>query len=427
MKKVRKYLDTSWDFRKANTKNLTHCFHSYPAMMIPQVAYRLIEKHINSKSKVNGYRVLDPFCGSGTVLVESKIRGLESWGIDINPLARIIAKVKITPIDINELQISYSQLSKYLVKIFKNKKGIKKYPIPDFFNIDYWFKPNVARRLSVIKTEILKLKNPDIVDFYKVIFSETIRESSNTRSGEFKLFRIPEEKLRNYDPDVLSIFLKKAERNINGMKDYLNILASNGGYKNTPVHILDEDTRQKTSISDGSIDLIVTSPPYGDSKTTVAYGQYSRLSLQWLDFDQKNCRTIDKISLGGKTTKENGASQISASLNRTLKKIERIDAKRAKDVSNFYNDMLLCLDEIKRIMAPKSNICFVVGNRTVKGIRIPTDNILVKMFNHFGFKHKETIIRNIPNKTMPLRNSPTNIPGKLEKTMWNEYIIIVGR
>lgn len=49
------------------------------------------------------------------------------------------------------------------------------------------------------------------------------------------------------------------------------------------------------------------------------------------------------------------------------------------------------------------------------------------MFSHFGLKDKETIIRNVPNKTMPSRNSPTNIPGQLRKTMWNEYIVIVGR
>jgi len=421
---MRKYLDTTWDFRKANTKTLTHCFHSYPAMMIPQVAGRLIDRYIGSNPR---YRVLDPFCGSGTVLVESKIKGLESWGIDINPLARLIAKVKTTPIDINELRISYEKLSENLTEIFKNKTNFVKYSIPNFFNIDYWFKPDVIRELSVIKSEILKSKNPDIVDFYKIVFSETVRESSNTRSGEFKLFRIPEEKLKGYNPNVLSIFLKKAKRNIKGMKNYLNTLNNNVEYEKIPVHILDEDTRQKTSVPDSSIDLIVTSPPYGDSKTTVAYGQYSRLSLQWLGFDQKECREIDKVSLGGKATKDNGARKISQSLDKTLKKIEKIDQKRAKDVSNFYNDMLLCLNELNRVMAPKSNICFVLGNRTVKGVRIPTDNILVEMFNNFGFRHRETIIRNIPNKTMPLRNSPTNIPGKVEKTMLNEYIVIVGK
>jgi len=413
---MRKYLDTTWDFREANTKILTHCFHRYPAMMIPQVAARLIDEYKNSNSKRRkSYCVLDPFCGSGTVLVESKIRGMVSWGIDINPLARLIARVKTTPIDIKKLERSYEKLSNQLTKLFKNKITFKKVSTPNFFNIEYWFKPDVIKALSIIKGEILGLKERKIRDFYKVVFSETVRESSNIRNGEFKLFRIPEEKLVNYNPDVLSIFLRKARRNIMGMRDFLSILNSNGGSK-IPAYILNEDARQKTSIPDKSIDLIVTSPPYGDSKTTVAYGQYSRLSLQWLDFNQNDWREIDKISLGGKVAKDNGAREISRILDKTLKKIEKFDSKRAKDVSNFYNDMLLCLKELDRIMAPKGTICFVVGNRTVKGVRIPTDDILVEMFNYFGFKHKKTIIRNIPNKTMPLKNSPTNIPGKLEKT-----------
>ena len=74
--------DSSWDYRGESTKSLTHGFHSYPAMMIPQVARRLIEKY--SKE---GDILLDPFCGSGSVLVEARLARRYSWGIDLNPLA----------------------------------------------------------------------------------------------------------------------------------------------------------------------------------------------------------------------------------------------------------------------------------------------------------------------------------------------------
>ncbi|MCX7609973.1 MAG: hypothetical protein N2043_00100, partial [Ignavibacterium sp.] len=68
--------------------------------------------------------------------------------------------------------------------------------------------------------------------------------------------------------------------------------------------------------------------------------------------------------------------------------------------------------------------CFVVGNRTVKSISIPNDEITVDFLKKSGFSHIETIIRNIPNKRMPLRNSPSNIVGETSSTMKNEYIII---
>src|SRR5690606_36873408 len=69
--------DESWDFRKANTKEFTHCFHPYPAMMIPQVARRILDNY-GSKSKV----LFDPYCGTGTSLVEANIKGLNAIGTD---------------------------------------------------------------------------------------------------------------------------------------------------------------------------------------------------------------------------------------------------------------------------------------------------------------------------------------------------------
>jgi DNA modification methylase len=424
-RKMNRYRDESWDYRTANTKQLTHCFHRYPAMMIPQVAGRLIDMYLSSTS--NNCKVLDPFCGSGTVLLEAKRRGLESWGIDINPLAMLIAKAKTNPIDIETLGKFHRRFSKKLIEVFNNKdEFVKRVNIPNFFNIDFWFRPKVVEALSVIKYEILNIKDEDIQDFYKVAFSETVRDCSNVRNGEFKLFRIPEEKLKNYNPNVLLTFLEKAERNFKGAQNCYQELSFKD-YLNIPVHILDEDTRFKTSIPDKTIDLIITSPPYGDSKTTVAYGQFSRLSLQWLDFEEDICRNIDKNSLGGKPPINTDRTHISKTLGNILRKIEKKDKKRASEVLSFYNDMVSCVEELNRIMKVKSRICFVLGNRTVKGITIPTDQILIEMFEHFDFVHKGTIIRDIPNKTMPLKNSPTNEPGKLGKTMWNEYIVIVER
>lgn len=422
---MEKYRDMSWDYRKEDTKQLTHCFHKYPAMMIPQVAGRLIDGYIalNPFCQV----VLDPFCGSGTVLVEAKRRSLESWGIDINPLARLIAKAKTTFIDLDLLEATHKILIKQLRYIFFNPEEFaKRVTIPNFFNIEYWFKPKVIESLSVIKNEIMQIEDPDILNFYEIVFSETVRGCSNVRGGEFKLFRIPPEKLEKYTPNVLATFSQKAERNLKGFRDYFTEL--NGKkYWDVPVHILDEDTRFKTTIPDESVDLIVTSPPYGDSKTTVAYGQYSRLSLQWLDFEDSICRSIDKTSLGGNHPWDEAVFHVSKTFKHVWEKINNKDNKRALDVLSFYNDVLLCIEELDRIMKERSRLCFVIGNRTVKGVTIPTDEILVEMFERFGFGHRETIIRDIPNKTMPLKNSPTNEPGKVGKTMWNEHIVIVER
>lgn len=84
-------VEEDWDYATADTKTHTHGFHTYPAMMIPQVARRLIRMYGQP-----GQTLLDPFCGSGTSLVEARLAGLNSYGIDLNPLAVLIARVKTT-------------------------------------------------------------------------------------------------------------------------------------------------------------------------------------------------------------------------------------------------------------------------------------------------------------------------------------------
>lgn len=192
-------------------------------------------------------------------------------------------------------------------------------------------------------------------------------------------------------------------------------------------HILDEDTRTKTSIPNNSIDLIITSPPYGDSKTTVAYGQFSRLSLQWLGLSKKEVTNIDKISLGGVIIDDPEIKQSSHSLDLTINQIAKKDNKRAKEVLSFYTDLDGCFKEIDRITHAGSVFCIVVGNRTVKGVQIPTDEIISELLYHHSFEHGKTIIRKIPNKVMPSQNSPTNEPGKLSPTITEEYIVIMKK
>jgi len=102
-----KFWDTSWDFRTAHTKYSNHGFHTYPAMMIPQIARRLIETYGKNASVI-----LDPFMGSGTALLEAKLHPQfkKAYGIDINPLALLISKAKTTPINSELLWKEYNQL-----------------------------------------------------------------------------------------------------------------------------------------------------------------------------------------------------------------------------------------------------------------------------------------------------------------------------
>ena len=416
----KKFIDTSWDFRNEYTKFSTHGYHTYPAMMIPQIARRLIKAY-GKNAKV----LLDPFMGSGTALLEGVLHPnfKKVYGIDINPLALLISKVKTTAIEPQTLWNGYHLLVK---KCLSDKEAInfkqKKIETPKFYNINFWFKSKVITDLAIIKQNIDKIKDKDIRDFFLIAFSETVRNVSNTRKREYKLYRISQEMLKKHNPKTLEEFREKAKENIYRMKNFIN--EQNG----CEVHILKEDTRFKTSIPDNSVDLIVTSPPYGDSRTTVAYGQFSRLALQWLGYDAKEVYDIDKISLGGIPTEDLKIRLDSPTLRQIIEQISKIDSIRARDVLSFYVDFDKCIQELHRVTKKGASLCFVVGNRTVKGIKIPTDIIITELFqakNSYG--HINTFIRNIPHKRMPRINSPTNIKGNHATTMNEEFIVILRK
>ncbi|MFA5936586.1 MAG: transcriptional repressor LexA [Candidatus Paceibacterota bacterium] len=412
-KYVRK-IDYSWDFRGEKTKSYTHGIHIYPAMFIPQVARRLLETY--SKK---GDTICDIFCGSGTALVESKLLKRNAYGIDLNPLAIFLAKAKTTPINPQKLTKEYFSILNRIEKIKDSQ--IKR---PQFNNIDFWFKEKIIIELAKIKKAIKEIEDKTIQNFLMVAFSETVRFSSNAKNGEFKLVRNKGEKLEKHNPDVFNIFRKYAERNINGMTEFYK-----NAKKDSWTKIIYGDSSKDNGIKANSIDCIITSPPYGDSRTTVAYGQFSRLSAQWIDiFENPNDASgVDNTLLGGKATKNLIHLLPSDYLKESLEKITKQDETRAKDVLSFYIGLNDCLKQAYKILKSKKYFCLVIGNRLVKQVRIPTDFIIAELGEKIGFTCEDIIVRNIPGKRMPIKNSPTNIVGALEETMNKESIVILRK
>lgn len=412
--KYTRTIDYSWDFRGEKTKSYTHGMHTYPAMFIPQVARRLLEKYSQK-----GDAICDIFCGSGTALVESRLLGRNAYGIDLNPLAIFLAKTKTTEIDQKVLMKEYFTLLKRVEKIKSTQ--IKK---PNFKNIDFWFKDDVVTKLAKLKKAINEIKNEKIKNFFKVSFSETVRLSSNTKSGEFKLVRIRPDKLAKHSPDVMAIFRKKTELNIKQMEGFFRDVD-----KKARAQVIYGDSSQSNGIKPKSIDCVVTSPPYGDSRTTVAYGQFSRLSAQWIDIfeDPDKASGVDNELLGGRATKDLEHNLKSTYLDQSLSKISKIDKTRARDVLSFYIGLEKCLKQAHTMLKPNKYFCLVIGNRLVKQVRIPTDFIIAELGENIGFTCEDIIVRNIPGKRMPSKTSPTNVVGELEDTMTKESIVILRK
>ncbi len=452
-----------WDFKQATTRDLTHGLHYYPAIMVYPISQNILNI-VKKLTTVNS--LMDPFMGSGTVLVEGMIGDIpEIYGTDLNPLAVLMSRVKTTKLNGTEIDyilnehISYlkkiqeksynvandfdnyirqdlklditakkgwgDSADKYIDEYFKNKN--KQFNYQSFTNLGFWFTPKTIILLQTIKNCIKKVENCKTKEFLFLAFSETVRNVSNTRNGEFKLFRMKAEKVAVFNPDVFEEYFKIVNRNVSKMQDFIKTCSDISN-----VHINFDDTRVLKSIPDNSIDLVITSPPYGDSRTTVAYGQFSRLSLQWLDLDYTNQQevvNIDKNLLGGKPYchKSQWTFLQSPTLVKSLERIAEKDIFRADDVFSFYVDLDKCLYSITKKMKPQSHQFWVVGNRTVKLEQLETDRIIAEMAVKYGLQHLFSFNRNIINKVMPSLNSPTNEVGERVKTMTAEIVVVLKK
>lgn len=186
--------------------------------------------------------------------------------------------------------------------------------------------------------------------------------------------------------------------------------------------------RTQPNVSEHSIDLILTSPPYGDSKTTVAYGQYSRLPWQWLS-QKDDIIQLDAKLLGGSTKKlDRSILDFSEKLKSQCAEIERVDdSKRVNDVIAFYNDLYATLSSATNYMKKGGRFILVTGNRTVKKVYLRTDMIITEFARMLGYTNEKIYSRNIINKRMASKNSPTNEKGKTMSTMMTENIIVLRK
>lgn len=454
-----------WDFKEEDTKTYTHGIHNYPAMMVSPISRNII-KIVRNIQPVKS--IFDPFAGSGTVLVEGMLSGMDIVaGNDINPFALLLCKAKTTKLDYSKLKSSSELLLANIHdRLYSNKESLEKVDtyisetlgldiagkkgwadkapsilvdfcninkldiqIPDFKNIGYWFRPRVILELAIIKSEIHKVADFDIRDFMFVAMSESIRLVSNRRNGEFKMFRMPAPKVLKFNPDVYTEFADILLRNVKKMQDFSCTLAKNSFVTKTTIY--NNNTCTLEDVPDNTFDLVITSPPYGDSRTTVAYGEYSRLSLQWINphnLSEKEIMRIDKTLMGGNKYRNGFEFSLqSETLRVALSKIKDIDIERAGDVYSFYKDLDASIKSIAAKTKSGGYQFWVVGNRTVKNELLQTDVIITELASQYGLVPIYIVNRNIPNKIMPSRNSPTNEIGKTNTTMTMEHIVILRK
>ena len=172
--------EDSWEYSDADTQYLTHNVHRYSGKFIPQIAGRAID--LLTKP---GDLVLDPFCGSGTTLLESAIRGRNSIGYDLNPLAVLITQVKVTPVEPSELQ-NLREMMRKAVTTIGNDSDLPLFRDPASVSETHgrgvgfgewftkWFQPHVLADLRGLYSAIESIENLQLQRIALVAFSNIL-------------------------------------------------------------------------------------------------------------------------------------------------------------------------------------------------------------------------------------------------------------
>lgn len=242
-----------------------HGFHSYPARMHPLTARRLIEAFCDPNDVV-----LDPFCGSGTVLVEARLTGRRAIGVDANPLAIRLASRKVREGSEQDKQMlveTAQAIAVYADERRKAKAGPTRRYGPEDLEL---FDRHVLLELDSLRWALDRTNPPllraDLELVLSAILTKLSRRTSDTSNRE-----LPRRIAAGYPA---RLFVRKTEE----LTKQLDEVA--GDMRKAPrARVLEGDARVLAGIDDRSVDLIVTSPPYPGVYDYLAHHE---VRLRWL-------------------------------------------------------------------------------------------------------------------------------------------------
>ena len=432
-----------WDYRGTNNseRDYVHGFCTYPAMMVPKMQRELLDVCLQETGN-SRLTLLDPFAGSGTILVEGMLRGLNVVGLDVNPLAILLCKVKTSIVDPDEL-------SKHAAALCSNISTPNSISLHSFRGIEKWFTERAISDLSIIRTAILKENDVRFRRFFWATFCEIVRLVSNSRDCTYKLHIKEQNDISAYDKDALLLFRETLQFNIEKYLSFYNALKNRGYIKKDGISYVGKvtialcDSVEYLSHTKQKYDLVLTSPPYGDNHTTVSYGQYSILPLRWIDskdidpsIDDSLLSTlyeIDNLSLGGKSSQKTITRSRKSVLRRSVTLKKQVDEmaasspQKANKVIAFYSDYDHLLRALSKKMKPGAISVWTLGNRKVLKQEVLMDRIMVELSSNYSMELLTSFTRAISNKRMPKLNHYAGNGKGLQSTMTREHIQVYVR
>jgi hypothetical protein len=417
LKQHRSRAFADWSYSGDSERRAAHGLIQYPAMMVPSMQRDILRAVISIAPKAQ--TVLDPFVGSATALTETLATGKSFVGYDINPLAILIARVKSKPIHAELYAAAEVEVLNHLARDKRLDYEVR------FPNQEKWFRRSNSIGLSRIRRAVERLASLHCRRFMWVALAETVRRCSNSRTSTYKLHVREKIELSGLDGAALSIFRAVMAENVKRMlaeKERLKKLCvlSQGKLTSGVVIELGDICRLPNSKKTSGVDIVLTSPPYGDNRTTVPYGQFSYLALRWIpheDIDPsvndewlRTTHTLDTASLGGGYNKPaekdfERLSEHSPSFLRMHTRLRRIDPDAARRWANYCRDLDSSVFNISATVRSGGYLVWTIGQRRIRSVNAPLVKVLSELHTANKIDPIFHLRRKIPSKRMPSHNA----------------------
>lgn len=360
--------------------------HPFPARMAPGIALEALG------AGEAPLRVLDPMAGSGTVLAVARANGHRAFGIDIDPLSVLLARVWTQTVDAEAI---YDKAAEVLVRAkasFKTLPLSRAYPsgaddeTQSF--VRYWFDEYARRQLTALATAISRVHDARTRDVLWAAFSRLIIAKSAGASLAMDLSHSRPHRA----------YLRAPVKPFNRFAAAVRHVTSNcprAESRNVgPVAVVKAGDARRLKIDNDSIDLVLTSPPYMNA---IDYMRCSKFSLVWMGYSVGAVRQIRTDSIGSEASSSAaGSASWVRSLIDSLRLRPRLTDRYDNLLARYVWDMGLALAEVVRVLRPGGRAVYVVGDSSSKGTFIPNSMIVSKVAQQCGLELVSRQARALP-------------------------------